>query len=481
MENTPAFHPLDYLSVIRRRMWWFIVPVVLAVVVAAALVMYLPRTYQAQATVGVSLPGVSGQLLNDAQRVNAEERARQISQTLLSQAVLERVVREERFDKHMSIPAAVQQVRGSVEVEVPQPDANTPPGSVEQFHVFYKDSTAPMAQRVTNRLVDVFVEESSRKREVRAEETSMFVSDQLTASKQRLDQLEMQLRTSKEAFMGALPEQTNANVSLVTGLQQQLESVTNGIRGDQDRLSNIERQIGALTSGAASDPNAAAMSTGYASPAIARLSTLEGALAAARAKYTEIHPEVARLKDEVAKAQADARAEAARPESDRVATLRMDPTYRALVRERDDIKLRIQDGQRRQAAIQGQIGTYRARVDAAPRVEQQLATVQREYDLEKTNYSSLSAKLRDAQMNESLERSQGGERFTVLQHASLPTEPFSPNIPRLLVLVLLVGTCLGGGLALGREYLDRSIHDARSLSELELPILGEIPRIVPNV
>ena len=40
---------------------------------------------------------------------------------------------------------------------------------------------------------------------------------------------------------------------------------------------------------------------------------------------------------------------------------------------------------------------------------------------------------------------------------------------------------LGGGLALGREYLDRSIHDARSLSELELPILGEIPRIVPNV
>jgi polysaccharide chain length determinant protein (PEP-CTERM system associated) len=481
MENTPAFHPLDYVSVLRRRMWWLIVPLALAVVVGVALLWSLPRTYQAQATIGVSLPGVSRQLLNDSQRVTAEERARQISQTLLSQAVIERVVREEQFDKFMPIPAAVQMVRSNVDVKLPQPDANTPPGSVEQFTVLYKDDTAPRAQRVTNRLADVFVEESSRKREVRAEETSMFINDQLRASKQRLDELETQLRTSKEAFMGALPEQTNANVALVTGLQQQLESVTNAMRGDQDRLSNIERQISAVASGAVSDPNAAAVATPVASPALSRLSSIEAALAAARVRYTENHPEVTRLKDELAKAQADARADAARPESDRVATLRMDPGYRALLKERDDVRLRIADSQRRLSAIQSQIGMYRARVDAAPKVEQQLATVQREYDLEKTNYTNLSAKLRDAQMNESLERNQGGERFTVLQHASLPTEPFSPNIPRLLVLVLLIGVCLGGGLALGREYLDRAIHDARALSELELPILGEIPHIAPNL
>ena len=45
MENTPAFHPLDYVSVVRRRMWWLIVPPVLAAVVGAALVMWLPREY----------------------------------------------------------------------------------------------------------------------------------------------------------------------------------------------------------------------------------------------------------------------------------------------------------------------------------------------------------------------------------------------------------------------------------------------------
>ncbi len=46
-----------------------------------------------------------------------------------------------------------------------------------------------------------------------------------------------------------------------------------------------------------------------------------------------------------------------------------------------------------------------------------------------------------------------------------------------MIVALLLGLCAGAGLALGREYLDRSIHDTRSLNDLELPVLGEIPRI----
>jgi capsular polysaccharide biosynthesis protein len=37
---------------------------------------------------------------------------------------------------------------------------------------------------------------------------------------------------------------------------------------------------------------------------------------------------------------------------------------------------------------------------------------------------------------------------------------------------------LGAGAALGREFLDRSVHDTRALQhEFEVPVLGEIPRI----
>ena len=121
---------------------------------------------------------------------------------------------------------------------------------------------------------------------------------------------------------------------------------------------------------------------------------------------------------------------------------------------------------------------YRARVESAPRVEQQVATLQRDFDLEKQQYASLIGKLRDAEISQGIEKNQGGEHFTVLAHAALPDTPSSPNIPRVLIVTLLAGLCLGGALSLGSEYLDRSIHDHRALTDLDVPLLGEIPRIV---
>src|SRR5258705_279082 len=136
MDNTtPAFHPLDHLSVVRRRLWWLITPVVLAAIVGVALAMWLPRIYETHATLGVSIPSMSQQLVTNSDPVAPEER----------------------------------------------------------------------------------------------------------------------LRKSREAFMGALPEQTQANVALLTGMQQQLESTTNAVRGEQDRLSFIERQIDAMKGNVVTD------------------------------------------------------------------------------------------------------------------------------------------------------------------------------------------------------------------------------------
>lgn len=474
MDNA-SFHPLDYVSVLRRRMWWFIAPVVLAIVAAAALVTWLPRSYQSSATLGVSIPSMAPELLSQQTKVSPEERARAITQTMFSPAVLERAVREEGFEKHMPLKDAVALVRANTAVAWVKPEPGQPAG-FDQFTVSYIDTTPIMAQRVANRLADVFVQESSRKREVRAEETSAFIGKQLEASQQRLSVLEGQLRTAKEAFMGALPEQTHANVAMVTGLQQQLETNGNAIRGEQDRLSMIERQIEAMKAGAANEVAVPGLPA-TASASAVRVVQLERELEVARGNYTDKHPEIVRLRDELAAARASVEAEQKRPESERVATLRVDPGYRALLTDAERARMRIRELQRQDAQIRSQIAMYRQRVDSAPRVEQQMASLQREYDLEKDQYGQLSSRKRNAEIAESLERSRGLEQFTVLARAGFPDAPFSPNQPRLWVVMLLLGVVLGGGLALGREYLDRSIHDTRALNDIDVPVLGEIPRI----
>jgi succinoglycan biosynthesis transport protein ExoP len=473
--DTPTFHPLDYVSVLRRRMWWFIVPVLISVIAAAALVMWLPREYRTNATLGISLPALSPELLKQNARVSSEERTRSITQTLNSPAVLERVVRETGLDKEMPLKQAVSLVRSRVVVEMIQPDKTQPVG-LDQFNLAYRAPTPDTAQRMTNTIADVFVQESSRKREVRAEETSAFLGKQLEASQQRLSLLEGQLRTAKEAFMGALPEQTTANVAMVTGLQQQLETTGNAIRGEQDRLSMIERQIGAMKAGAANEvPVPGSLAT--ASSSAVRVVTLERELEVARGNYTDKHPEIVRLKDELAAARAAVEAEQKRPESERVATLRVDPNYRALLGDAERARMRIRELQRQEAQIRSQISMYRARVDSAPRVEQQMATLTREYEIEKAQYSDLMNRKRNAEIAENLERSRGGEQFMVLKSAGLPTEPESPKPMRVWTVTILLGLVIGGALALGREYLDRAVHDARALNDLDLPVLGEIPRM----
>jgi polysaccharide chain length determinant protein (PEP-CTERM system associated) len=474
MENTASFHPLDYVSVVRRRLWWLVVPLVLSVVIGAALVAWLPRTYRSTATVGVALPTMSAELVASTPRVTPEERLRNIEQVLLSPELLERVAREERLDQDRSTPQAISYVRRGVQVEARRDNA-VPAGSYEQFYVSFTDASPELAQRVANQLADLFVLATSRTREMRAQDTSDFIRTQLNDNQLRLDVLEGRLRNAKETFMGALPEQTNANVAMATGLQQQLETTANAVRGEQDRLSILERQIEAMKTGSGTD--ATVGGTVVASPAAIRAVQLERELAVARGIYTDKHPEIVRLRDELATAKSTAAAEANLPEEDRVASLRVDPAYRRLLGDAEQVRLRIRDLQRDQAQISGRIELYRRRVESAPRVEQQIATLQREYDLERQQFVDLTNKLRNAEMAENLVRNRGGEQFVVLARGGFPSVPASPNTQRLMVVALLLGACLGAGLALGREYLDRSLHDARAFNDLDLPVLGEIPRI----
>ena len=103
--------------------------------------------------------------------------------------------------------------------------------------------------------------------------------------------------------------------------------------------------------------------------------------------------------------------------------------------------------------------------------------MQRDYDLEKLRYADLKTKHDTAVMQGDVARNQGVERFTILYTAG-PAELISAPPLQILAMALLAGIVLGATLLVGREFLDRSVHDARDLqSEFEIPVLGEIPRI----
>jgi len=475
MEETPV-HALDYLSVVRRRRWWLIVPIVASIAVGLLLVRFLPKQYRSSATVAVAASGVSTTLVSQSAPLDNEERMRAISQELLSATTVSRVAQEE----HLALgsgDSVVARFREAVTITVPEPVATTTePRRLDSFVVSYSDADPARAQSVTDRLANVFVEQSSKNREQRAEETSAFITTQLSASQTRLSNLEVRLRHAKESHIGQLPEQTQANLQTLTGLRQQMDANATQLRGEQDRLSMIERQLEGMKAGTALGvPGLVDMTN--ASPE-ARVLMLQRDLAAARLTYTDKHPEIIRLQDELATARKEAAADHQRPAEERTARLQVDPAYRQLTSDREMVRLRIRELTRADADIRRQISSYQARVESAPMVEQQLSSLQREYDLEKQQYSDLSGKLHAATMAESVAKDRRGEQFTVLYPASYPSEPIKPVPLRVMLLSVVAGLSLGVVFAMGREYLDRSVHDVRALrDELEVPVLGEVVRI----
>lgn len=474
-----AFHPLDYVSVVRRRKWWFIAPLAFCVVVGALAAALWPKTYLSQAQIGVASPTLSPELLRGVQSLDKEERQRAIAQQLLSRNVLERVVREEKIAPEAPVEDTAGWLRSQVQIEVDKPlGGGENKNGLDSFKLGYLDSTPEQTQRIANRLAYVFVEENSKTRTEQAENTSEVLGQQLKGSEERLALIENQLRAKKEANMGRLPDQINANIQMVNGLRQQLESISVQLRGEQDRLSMIESQIDAMRQGTGGDAITSSAAATIQS-AQQRINQLQQQLAQERALgKTDKHPDIVALNEEISNAKKELGSVKQSGGSARDEMLNADPMYRQRALDRDNARLRIRTLQAAESQARAQIAQYQSRVEAAPMVEQDLSSVQRDYDLEKIRYADLKKQHDNAISAEEMARKQGGERFSVLYPAYLPTSPLTPNQPKLLLMALALGLALGAGMVVAREFMDRSVHDARALqSEFEIPVLGEIPRI----
>jgi uncharacterized protein involved in exopolysaccharide biosynthesis len=118
------------------------------------------------------------------------------------------------------------------------------------------------------------------------------------------------------------------------------------------------------------------------------------------------------------------------------------------------------------------------RIEQTPAREQDMGASGREYQSMKATYETLLKKSQEAQQAENLEKGQQGEQFRVIDPAIVPENPFSPDVPKILLISLFAGLASGLALAFMREQMDRSFHDADDVEiSLGIKVLATIPKI----
>jgi uncharacterized protein involved in exopolysaccharide biosynthesis len=93
-----------------------------------------------------------------------------------------------------------------------------------------------------------------------------------------------------------------------------------------------------------------------------------------------------------------------------------------------------------------------------------LEALERDYANIQSQYNAAVARLAQAQTGERIELMSKGERITVLEQASVPTDPTGPNRPRIAQAGILAGFALAAGLFVLLELLNTAIRRPKELT-----------------
>ena len=482
-----------YLETIRRRHLYFLIPMFLAWLAVWGASWIIPAKYKSGTLILVEQPTMPKDYVLPNIADNLQERLQSISEQILSRSRLLHIVDElhlyanERPRK--SPDDIVDQMRKDIAIELVRSDDR----HINAFNVFYTAHDPHVAQQVTSELTNLFINENLEARQQESEGNTRFLEEHLDTVRQTLEAQEEKIRQYKAEHVGELPTQLGSNLQILTGLQSQLQQESDALNMSRQQrvyLETMLNQYRAIAGPAKSTP-------GDGTDLVSvneRLAKLKSELRDMSATYGAEYPEIRRVKDEIAKAQAehdtlvntkakdtktpaDATASAPLSEATMAKDASMVPQLQSQLQANQS---EIKNREASIAALTAKIADYQSRLNQEPIREQQLADLTRGYDQTKLSYDDLLKKKNDSAMATSMELLQEGEHFRIIDPPSLPLKPSFPDRLKFCGIGLLAGLALGAGVVWAVEMIDDRVYSELEIRKLlpvsvlsELPVIGD--------
>lgn len=515
----------DYLAILNRRKKQFAIPAVVIFVICVLLAIGLPSVYQSKATILIEQQEIPTDLVRSTVTSYAGERIQVISQKVMTTDNLSKIInnydlfKEERKSTSMSL--LVDEMREDINLEmisadVVDPRSGRPTTATIAFTLSFNNESPRISQKVTNELVSLFLNANLERRAKSAIETTGFLAAESKKLEEKVAKLEANLASFKERNVNNLPELQQLNMQLMNRAESELKGVEQriraleerkiylsselaqispdavfstsrgGVQGPRSRLKELQTQLISLSSRyAATHPDLIKIKkeiaalrqevgeTDETDELSKQIKELKVQKALLQDKYSSEHPDVKKVNRSLLQAKAALKKAKKKSKDDEADVDADNPVYIQLQSQLEAAKGEFDSLNELRKQLMDKISDFEERLLKSPQVEREYRDLSRDYDNAMAKYKEVKAKQLEAELAESLERENKGERFSLIEPPLIPEKPSKPNRLAILFLGFIFSLAGGVGTVAVAEALTDSIKNVNGLKQ----VAGEPPLI----
>ncbi|TAK55093.1 MAG: hypothetical protein EPO25_04865 [Gammaproteobacteria bacterium] len=465
----------DFLQVLKRRARPA-ASMALAVLLGMIFLTFsLPTVYQSSATLLIEHPDIPTDVLGGTGLDGyVEQRLQRTRQRVLTAENVDSLIKRHHLfqsddDSELSHDEQISLFNESVLV-TPQVTGVIDPRSMRTanltygFDVSFLYSDPVIARDVADSLAELFISAS----EAQAQDVSKTTIEFLRSEGDRLEadlrERETRLAEFRQLHAGGLPEGREDNLRRSSDLERDLARVDDDLRNARARKDLLETQL-------QSTPRDSAVlnETGQAVLRGAdRLAAAQQELVAALAKYSEDHPDVRRLRREIASLSAEVSSSPTAPPTN--------PLYQQIQSQIDSADATVRELVARRGDLSVMLSRVRGAIFESPRYEKEYTDLVRDYEVIKTQYEQIRARQTTAEIAQKASNAQAAETYVLINAAMVPTSPIEPDRVSLMFLAVVLAIAAGLGSATLLNATDPTIRGGGDVVALAgAQLLGHVP------
>jgi len=474
----------------RRRVLPLAVVFSVTAVIALAVVIATPKTWEASALIIAEGHSILKPMLEGrAVPTSIADQTALVNQVMQSKRILREVlsytgVRTDHLDPRVE-EQLLTKMRSRIRIESAKTD---------MIRITYRDHEPRRTYQVANKIAEIYVREGTEEKERESREAFEFISKQVKEYGEKLNDAHEKLLAYYRGQDGLAPKPVPAAATTATptpaASPPRSRIPAEELAALRAEEATLNAQLGRRPGGAAAAAESRAAEDQYR----ARVLQLQGELDRLLGTYTDEHPDVKRVRRDLAAAKEELhRAEAGRldRESAHAAASAMDDQVTVATRARlEDVRRQIALAtgtpvRRRGTTVRPALTQAAIEAATVPEMrnvgqDTQLSELLRRYEATRDVYQDLLKRRENARVSMELDIEHQGLALRIHEAAEQPVTASGLRLFQMTIIGLIVALLIPIAYVIGLVRLDGRIRSGEQIEKLSrLPFLVSIPYAPP--